>query len=179
MSVRIFRREHIFPLVIGLTDGILTALTIAAGKIVDSAEPISLNLALRISAASSISGMFVFFTAEYVRRRGELVHVERQLSLTKHGHMAATRLGETALRETVVAAAVSSLCNLAGALLPLAAGALLPRFPWLAMPTAAVALGVLGAIAGRITYGKPALWAACLIAVGGLLTVAGMALRIV
>ena len=173
----IFRGENIFALVIGLTDGILTALTLASGRVFSSTQPITIGLALRISAALSISGVFVFFTAEYVRQRGALVHAERQLSLTSH--LAATRLGQAALRDTLWGAAISCACNFLGALLPLSVGALLPRFSWLAIAVGLLALGVLGAACARLTYGHPALWASALVVVGGLLTLAGLKLRIV
>jgi hypothetical protein len=88
---RIFRHENMFALVIGLTDGILTALTLASGKVFSSTEPITIGLALRISAASSLSGVFVFFAAEYMRQRGALVHAERQLSLAFASCRNATR----------------------------------------------------------------------------------------
>jgi predicted membrane protein (TIGR00267 family) len=174
---RIFCHENIFALVIGLTDGILTALTLASGRVVDSTEPITIGLALRISAASSISRVFVFFMAEYVRQRRELVHAERQLSLTSH--LAATQLGRAALRDTPWGATISSTCNFLGALLPLTAGALLPGLSWLAIAVGLLALSVLGTAAARFTYGNPALWASALVLAGGLLTLAGLKLRIV
>jgi predicted membrane protein (TIGR00267 family) len=174
---RIFRHENIFALVIGLTDGILTALTLASGRVVNSTGAISIGLALRIAAASSISGVFVFFTAEYVRQRGALVHAERQLSLTSH--LAATQLGRAALRDTLWGAAISSTCNFLGALLPLIAGALSPGFSWLAIAVGLLALSLLGVAAARFTYGNPALWASALVVAGGLLTLAGLKLRIV
>jgi predicted membrane protein (TIGR00267 family) len=174
---RVFRHENIFALVIGLTDGILTALTLASGKVFSSTEPITISLALRISAASSLSGVFVFFAAEYMRQRAELVHAERQLSLTSH--LAATQLGRAALRDTLWGAAISSTCNFLGALLPLMAGALSPRFSWLAIAAGLLALAVLGVAAARSTYGNPVLWASALVLAGGLLTFAGLKLRIV
>jgi VIT1/CCC1 family predicted Fe2+/Mn2+ transporter len=175
----IFQRKHIFALVIGLTDGILTALTLGSSKVISSTEPITIGLALRISSASSLSGVFVFFTAEYVRMRGELVHAERQLNLTSRGHLATTYLGRAVLQETVRGAVLSSVCNFIGALAPLIAGALLPGFSWLAIATALLVLGALGAVAGRYTYGSPILWAVSLICAGALLTLAGLKLRIV
>ena len=174
---RIFRQENVFALVIGLTDGILTALTLASGRVFNSSEPITISLALRISAASSLSGVFVFFTAEYMRQRGQLVHAERQLSLTSH--LAATQLGRAVLRDTLWGAAISSVCNFLGALFPLIAGALLPQLSWLAIAAGLLALGALGVAAARATYGNPILWAAALVFAGGLLTLAGLKLRIV
>lgn len=173
------RRGHAFALVIGVTDGILTALTLSAARVVGSTDPITINLALRIAAASSLSGMFVFFAAEYFHQRGGLVHAERQLSLRSGGHLAATHLGRAVFRETLWAAIVSSLCNFAGALVPLLAGALVPRHSWLAVVVGIVVLGALGVAAARSTYGKPLLWAIALMVSGVVLAAAGITLRIV
>jgi predicted membrane protein (TIGR00267 family) len=173
---RVFRHGNIFALVIGLTDGILTALTLASGRVFSSTETITISLALRISAASSVSGVFVFFTAEYMRQRGELVHAERQLSLTSH--LAATQLGRAVLRDTLWGAAISSVCNFMGALLPLTAGALFPRLSWLALAVGLMALAVLGMGAARSTYGNPVLWVIALVIAGGLLTLAGWRLHV-
>ncbi|HEY7536057.1 MAG TPA: hypothetical protein VH878_08950, partial [Thermodesulfobacteriota bacterium] len=82
-----FPREYVFALVIGLVDGILTALTLAGGKVLNTRDSIETTLVLRISMAAALSGAFIFFVAEYVRLRGELVHAERHLNLTSHGHL--------------------------------------------------------------------------------------------
>jgi len=59
------------------------------------------------------------------------------------------------------------------------AGALWPRFSWLAIAVGLLALAVLGVAAARSTYGNPILWATALVLAGGLLTLAGLKLRIV
>ena len=168
-----------FALVIGLVDGILTALTLAAGRVVGSSAPIDVSLALRISAGASLSGAFIFFTAEYARLRGELAHAERQLMLTPRGRMAATKLGGAVFRETVTGALISSTCSFFGALLPLVIGSTLPERSWLAIVAAIFALGALGAGLARLVYGNPLRWAVVLMIAGGLLSLVGIKLRIV
>lgn len=175
----LFRREHAFPLVVGVCDGILTALTLAAGLVIGSQAPLRMSLALRIAAASSLSGTFVFFTAEYARLRGELVHAERQLSLTSGGRLATTRLGRAVLAESLAGAGLSSICNFAGALIPLALGALLPDPAWLAIAAAIVALGLLGAVVAHAVRGNPIRWVTGLMAAGGILTLVGLRLHVV
>lgn len=174
-----YRAGHVFALVIGLTDGILTALTLAAAKVVSSTDPITAGLALRIAAASSLSGMFVFFAAEYIHQRGGLVRAEHQLSLQSGGRLAATHLGRAVLRETLWGAALSSVCNFAGALVPLMAGALAPKRSWLAFAVGIGVLGALGVAAGRASHGRPVVWAAALMLAGGVLAAVGLKLRIV
>lgn len=169
-----------FALVIGVTDGILTALTLAAGRVFESpSNSLSLGLAVRISAASSLSGIFVFFTAEYIRHRGELLRAERQLSLTTHGRLAATRLVRAALWETLQNAILSSVCNFLGALAPLIVGALLPHMPWVAIAVALALLATLGAISGHLTHGNAFLWSIALVAAGLALTWAGAEFHVV
>ena len=173
----IFHRSGpIFPLVIGVTDGILTALTLAAGRIFEQSQPLTIGLAFRISGASSLSGVFVFFTAEYIRLRGELLRSERQLNLTAGGRLAATRLGRAVLIETIASAVVSSMCNFLGALIPLIAGTIVA---WLAIVVALVLLALLGVGAGRAIHGSPFVWALALVVAGGILTLAGIKFRIV
>lgn len=170
------RGSQIFPLVIGVTDGILTALTLAAGRIVEQSQPLTIGLALRISGAASLSGVFVFFTAEYIRLRGELVRSERQLNLTAGGRLATTRLGRAVLIETITSAVVSSTCNFLGALIPLIAGTIVS---WLAIVVALLFLAILGVGAGRAIHGNPFVWALALVVAGGILTFAGIKFRIV
>jgi hypothetical protein len=173
----IFHREgQLFPFVIGVTDGILTALTLAGGRIFERSQPITLGLAFRISGAASLSGVFVFFTAEYIRLRGELARSERQLNLTSGGRLAATRLGRAVLLDTVASAIVSSVCNFLGALIPLIAGTVAS---WLAVVVALSFLGALGLGAARAVHGSSAVWALALVLAGGILTVAGIKFRIV
>jgi VIT1/CCC1 family predicted Fe2+/Mn2+ transporter len=174
----LFRRERMFALLIGAVDGILTALTLAAGRVLSTDSTLGLTLALRIPAASALSGAFVFFVAEYARQRGMLVHAGRQLSLTHHGRLAATRLGRAVFYESVSGTALSIVCNFFGALVPLLIGALLPGLSWLAPVIAIAILGGLGVGIARSIYGNPFRWAIVLMLAGVLLTLAGTQLRI-
>lgn len=174
----LFEREHKFALVIGLCDGILTALTLAAGSVLASRAPLRLQFALRIAGASSLSGTFVFFVAEYTRLRGELTHAERQLSLASSAGLASTRLGPVVLMEGLIGTCLASLCNFLGALFPLFLGAVLPGLPWIAIATAIILLGLLGVALSRSVHGSVFRWTAGLMLVGGMLTLVGMHLRV-
>jgi predicted membrane protein (TIGR00267 family) len=173
-----FRREHTFALLIGVVDGILTALTLAAGRVVSASNPIDAALALRIPVASALSGAFVFFVAEYARIRGELVRAERQLNLTTHGRLATTQLGRAVLHETAGATVVSVVCNFLGASIPLITAAMIPGAPWLSIAVANVVLGALGLGIARAIYGSAIRWAVMLMLAGSLLTLVGIELRI-
>jgi predicted membrane protein (TIGR00267 family) len=162
-----------------LTDGILTALTLASNKVIHAQDPVDMSLALRISLAASLSSAFVFWVAEYARLRGDLVHAERQLNLTSHGRLAATHLGKAVLREAIIGAVFSSCTSFLGALLPLIIAVLLPSVSWLAIVAAVVALGALGVIVARSIYANPILWAIALITSGIFLTIMGIELHVV
>ena len=47
------RPKHRLDLVAGLCDGILTALTLASGRLLNAAVPMDLSLALRVATAAS------------------------------------------------------------------------------------------------------------------------------
>jgi predicted membrane protein (TIGR00267 family) len=174
-----FPREYIFALVIGLVDGILTALTLASGKVVNSQDSIDVMLVLRISVATALSGAFIFFVAEYVRLRGELVHAERHLNLTSHGHLATTQLGRGVFNDTLRGATISGTCSFLGALIPLMSGAVLPGPRWSPIGIAIITLGFLGIGLARAVYGNAIRWAIALIVAGVFLTAVGVKLRVI
>ena len=178
MPGKIPNPASLFPYVLGLADGMLTALVLASGKVLGGSGRLDAPMAVRISAASALSGAFVFFTAEYIRLRGGLVHAEQQLSLRKAGRLASTRLGRWALREATFSAAVSSVCNFTGALLPLLCGALLPGPAWLAVAFTVAVLGILGVIVAYAVHGSLLRWGVGLMIAGGALALAGAKLRV-
>jgi predicted membrane protein (TIGR00267 family) len=173
------RPKHRLDLVAGLCDGILTALTLASGRLFNAAVPMDLSLALRVAIAAAISGGFILFVAHYAELRGELVHAERQLNLLSHGHLASTRLGRAVLREAIAGALIAGSCSFGGALLPLGVGALLPQMPECAIAVALGTLALLGGILGRVAYGNPFGWSISLLLGGLLLAYVGFRLEII
>lgn len=175
----IFRRDRCLPLVAGLCDGILTALTLAAGRMLDATEPMTMGVALRVAAGAFASGVFIFFVGHYATLRGELIHAERELSLTSHGRFARTRLGAAVLRDALSATLIGSGCSFLGALIPSAVSALFPERAWLGIAAAVGILGLLGYGLARTLFGSPARWTLGLVLSGILLTYLGVRLRIV
>lgn len=171
-------KRHLFPLVIGIADGILTALTLAAGRLL-SAERLGGGLALRIAVAAAVSSAFVFFIAEYSSLRAELVQFEKYLSLRQPGKLASTQLGRKALRRALLGALISAGSSFLGALVPLGCEAIFPKLRWLPLAIALSALALLGVSVGHSVHGRPWLWSLALVLAGILLSVLGAALRIV
>ena len=178
MSKNVVTKEYEFAAVLGLTDGILTALTLAAGRIIGFRTGLSVTLGLRVATASALAGGVVFFTAELARRNHELVHAEQQLNLLSHGRLATTRLGHFVLVESLKATIVVIASNFLGALLPFCVG-LISRVAWVPICFALILLGVLGVSIAKVTYRGKIRWAVSLMLAGAALTVLGLWLRIV
>jgi predicted membrane protein (TIGR00267 family) len=173
------RGDYAFALVIGLVDGILTALILAAGKVVESKAAIHFDDVIRVAIVASISAAFTFFVAQYSRFRHELVHAEKHLTLGSRGRLAKTQLGRAVLLESIVGSVVSGSCSFIGAMFPLLFATIWSGLSWLSIGAALVVLGLLGAILGRSAYGNAILWAIGLMSVGVVLTFVGLKLHIV
>jgi len=170
--------EHRLDVVAGLSDGILTALILSAGKLLNSGETMSVGLALRVATVAILTGGFAFFVAHYADLRSELVRAERQLNLLSHGRFASTRLGRAALHDAFIGALIVSICSFLGALIPLIASALMPRPTWLGIAIAIGTLALLGIFLAKAVYGSPVRWALVLVVAGALLSFIGVKLEI-
>ena len=167
-------------LVAGLIDGILNALTLAAGRLVHTGgEGTTLSLALRVSVAAGATTVFVFFVAHYAQLRLELVRHERELNLTEHGRLAATSLGRRVFLESLYKAILASVFSLVGALFPLILCTFLPSPAWLGLAITIAALAGLGALLAKTFYGSPTTWSIGLFLGGILLAFVGTKLNLV
>ncbi|MGN6446097.1 hypothetical protein, partial [Amnibacterium sp.] len=89
MSAR--SRLPLLPLALGITDGILNALTLGAGAVLRGAGGIDFGLALRVGVAALVTAGFTMFVADYAARREDLVRAARELNLTEPGRGAGRR----------------------------------------------------------------------------------------
>jgi hypothetical protein len=168
----------LLPLVLGLVDGILNALTLAAGSLLGGSSEVTVGLSLKIGTAAFATAAFAFFVAKYAELRGALVRAGRQLNLRADQRLHSTDLGRLAASDALVATSIACSASFVGALLPLLAGTVLPGAAWLAIPLALAALGGLGFGLARVLDGSSARWAGALVAGGGALTAIGAALKI-
>jgi len=175
---RLLARNRL-DLVAGLCDGILTALTLAAGKMAAVAAYIDIGLALRVACAAASSGAFMLFAAHYAQLRGELWEAEKQLNLTPHGRLADSQLGRAILLESAVGAVIGSAAGFGGAVVPLMVGAAAPGSGWLAIGVALVILAALGVYLARAVHGRPLRWAAALVLTGAALAELGIHLELI
>lgn len=171
-------RLPVLPLVLGVTDGMLNALTLAASSILDGGAGISLLLALRVGTAALVTAGFTMFVADYAERRVALARAERQLNMTRPGQLANSRLGRQAVRESLTAMTVAGLSSLAGAAAPLLVGALLTVPPWIVLAATVLSLAALGWVIGGMVQGRRLLWAVSMFVGGVAVTVVGLELHI-
>ncbi len=174
----IFNQKSMELLVLGLSDGILTALVLASSSLIDPTEHISLDFAFRLALVSLASGAFVYFVASYSKLRGSLIRAEREINLTSRGHMATTNLGRAVLRDALRDSTVTSLASGIGTLVPLLTGAILPAYRWAAILSAVVVLGLLGIGLSRAFSGSAWRWSVSLMIGGLLLSWIGVELHI-
>jgi len=164
-------------IVAGFVDGILNALILAAGKLLGGGGA-DLMLALRVGAASGLTTVFVFFVAHYAELRADLWRAERQLNLTAHGKLAASRLGRRALLQSLGGAALAAICGVAGSVVSLLLCVWLPQPAWLGVAADIALLGLLGAVLARSFRGNAWFWAVAIMLGGGVLTWIGVKLDI-
>ncbi|MGB8365205.1 MAG: hypothetical protein WCE20_11855 [Rhizomicrobium sp.] len=162
----------------GLVDGILTALTLASGKILGPATGLNVNFALRVGTATALTTLFVFFVAHYAELRAEIHRAERELNLLSHGKLAAGALGRRAVQEAFAGSLVAALCGLVGAMVPLLLCYALPNPRWLGLSITVAFLGVLGAALAHSFHGTKRSWALTLMLGGAALVWIGLQLDI-
>ncbi len=173
---RSVRHWAILPLVLGATDGLLTALTLAAEAMLHSAD-LGVGLAVRIGIAASTTATVTMFVADYSERRSRLLRGARELNLTDTRLMR-TDLGRDVLRESLGATATAGLASLAGAAVPLLSAAVLPLPSWFAFAVAETLLGALGWALGAALHTRRARWCGAMLTLGVAMTVLGMVLHI-
>ena len=165
---RAVRAVPTLPLVLGVTDGMLNALTLAGGALFHgSGDGLTLFLVLRVGIATLVTATFTMFVADYAERRSSLVRAARELNLTVRGQLAATNLGRRAFHESLLAMTVAAGASLAGAFVPLALGATLPGPSWTVVALTVGLLGLFGWLLGGVLAGRRAVWA-CSMTVGGI-----------
>lgn len=173
------RDGNLMPAVLGVSDGLLNALALSAGRLIDKTETVSAALAGKIALVSLVTGALVFFVSNYHQLRAELIRAETQLNLTSHGTFAASRLGAAIVREALWATAIASGASFLGALVPLLIGALLPELRWIAIVASLASLGILGLALARSVHGTYWRWGLGLLCGGILVFFIGLKLRIV
>lgn len=164
--------------VAGLVDGILTALTLASGKLLKTAEAPGIAFALRVGSATALTTLFAFFVAHYAGLRADIHRAERELNLLSHGKLAAGALGRRAVQESLAGSSLAAMCGFFGAMVPLLLCDILAAIPWLGLAISVALLGLLGVMLARSFHASAAIWAVTLMLGGGVLAWIGLQLDI-
>ena len=175
---RLKRQEYRLAVVMGLVDGILTAMLLAAQKILGHRTPVDFESALKVAIFALATAGFVFYIGRYAELRSQLVRAAAQLNLRKRGKLATTHLGRMVLGEAVVEALVSGSCSFMSALLPLSLAAAFPSAPWLSVVVSLFLLGSLGLVLGKTVRGSSLKWSVGLITGGSFMMAIGFELHI-
>jgi len=169
----------VLPTILGISDGILNALILAAGAILrDSGRGLGAVLALKVGAAAFVTAGFTMFVAYYSERRSHLIRSAKQLNMTEPGRLATTNLGRAIALESAGATAVAATASLLGACLPLLLGTLLPLPTWVTLAITVALLGLLGWTIGAMLSARATVWCLAMIAGGVVVTAVGAVLDI-
>ena len=93
--------NFLFPLTLGLSDGIITTLMLISNSIIHESY-IGTNLALRVAFGSAFVGGFSYFIAEYTRLRSEISRTSKQLILRSPSYLIRSKIGRDILIESVL-----------------------------------------------------------------------------
>jgi hypothetical protein len=179
MTSRWLAPEGHRAVVMGLADGILTALLLASGRLLGRGEPMTGGLAVRVAVGAMATGAFIFYVGRYAELRGMLIRAERRLNLTSRGRLATTRLGRAVLVEALEDSAVSGIASFGGAMLRLLLAVGAPSVPALAIIASVAMLAVMGAALARVVAGSMPRWVGGLAAGGAAMVALGWELNLV
>ncbi len=171
------KNQVLFPLAIGISDGIITALILSSGGIF--ADRITLSLAIRISFGSAFAGMFSFFIAQFAGLNEELRRTAFQLNMKGARSLMRGRLGRDIFLESLQGTLIAFACSFFGALIPLSSSIISESFIWIPFIVSYILLAFLGLFISRTTKSSPAMWSAIMIGIGLAVTFAGYYLKIV
>lgn len=172
-------REALLPAALGFADGILNALTLTAGNLIQqNSQGVSLGLALRVACVAFVTAGFAMLVGEFTSARATLRHSAKQLTMGTERGLFGTKLATEVVWRSLRQSGVASVTSGVGALAPLMLASEVPGPHWIAAAVAVAALGALGAMLGSISLGSPQRWAALMLCGGVIVTFIGAALNI-
>ncbi len=167
MNVQKWLEKARLDITAGAVDGILNALILASGRLLNPGAGADFNLAWRVGVATAVTSLFVFFVAHYAELRAEIVRAEKELNLLAHGKLAETTLGRRAVLDASVGASVAAFCGLIGAMVPLLLCHLIPQPPWAGIALTLALLSALGIGLAKSAHGRVVYWCVALL-IGGI-----------
>lgn len=170
--------NFLFPLTLGLSDGIITTLMLISNSIIHESH-IGTNLALRVAFGSAFVGGFSYFIAEYTRLRSEISRTSKQLILRSPSYLIRSKIGRDILIESVLGTALSVGSGFLGSMIPLSFSLVLPSDGLISIMVAIGALSVMGLGIARSVRGNYIFWLMTMIVLGVIVTYIGYNLKLV
>ncbi len=171
-------KDYTFPVILGLTDGIVTALMIATNEILTVTVP-EFNLYIRIALGSASVGAVSFFMADYSSLKQELVRLSKIVNPNTPFELLETQLGRRIVSESVEKTLLSALAGFGGALIPLALSSVFITQYWVSLLGADLSLALLGVLVARVQSGNYFFWPPLLASVGVVMMFIGRFVNIV
>jgi VIT1/CCC1 family predicted Fe2+/Mn2+ transporter len=171
-------KKYIFPVSIGLSDGIITALILASGGILGKSN-IDLFEAFRISFGSAFAGAFSYFIAQYAGLNEELHRTALQLNLKSTDYLLKGHLGIQIFIESLLGAFIAAFFGFLGALIPLSSSLIIRSNIEIPLLLSYTSLAVLGLFISKTTAGRSRFWVIVMVIVGIIVTVAGYELKLI
>ncbi len=170
--------KFLFPTSIGLSDGIITALILAAGGILNGGG-IDLFISIKISFGSAFAGTFSYFIAQYAGLNEELHRTAKQLNLKSTNYLLKGKLGNEIFLESLSGSIIAAICGFFGALIPLLSSLVIRNNIIIPLVFSYVSLGILGLFISKTTSGRSSFWIAVMITIGIIVTIAGFYLKLI
>lgn len=171
-------KKYIFPVSIGLSDGIITALILASGGIIGKSS-IDLFQAFRISFGSAFAGAFSYFIAQYAGLNEELHRTALQLNLKSTDYLLKGHLGIEIFVESLLGALIAAFFGFLGALIPLSSSLIVRNNIEIPLFLSYLSLAVLGLFISKTTAGRAKFWIVVMVIVGIIVTIAGYELKLI
>ena len=172
------RLDYVFPLTLGFTDGIITALMITSNLLLSGVH-LSYILALRISVGSASVGAFSYFIASFASNRAKLVRISKQINPSAPWKMVKGSLSNRALVDAFAGTVISASSSFAGSLIPLGIYTWSRSNVVLSISVTQASLVLLGLSLARSFRGKSFIWMTGMFSFGLAVMIIGFYVRIV
>jgi VIT1/CCC1 family predicted Fe2+/Mn2+ transporter len=171
-------KKYIFPVSIGLSDGIITALILASGGIIGKST-IDIFEAFKISFGSAFAGAFSYFIAQYAGLNEELHRTALQLNLKSTDYLLRGHLGIEIFIESLLGAFIAAFFGFLGALIPLSSSLIVRGNEIIPLSLSYTSLAILGLFISKSTAGRARFWIIVMVTVGIIVTIAGFELKLI
>jgi len=170
--------KYIFPLIFGLTDGIVTSLMIATTIIINPGDGPTF-LFLRIAFGSASVGAISFFTADYATVKHNYLRISRQMNPGHTRRVLGSKLWKDMITDSILRTMTSTGSGFAGALIPLGLSIVFGHYYYLTFLSSVLILSILGIFLARVQEGNYIFWGTVMAAIGIVMIIIGRFVHIV